>query len=367
MSKASKPTVSVIMAVYNGSQYLRPTLESILAQTFDDYEFIIVNDGSTDDTQKVIEGNPNDRIRLINNSSNVGQTASLNVGLQHACGKFIARTDAGDISTPERFRKQVQYLDNHPSCDILGTAAFQYDIAGNFCGSVFMPNKPSTILQRIFFACPVVHVSVMMRHERILSLGGYDESYKVLADYGLWARALQQGFGFWNLGELLAGYLVTPDSFGYSHGRGRSIQEAASIICEVALTMTGIQLSRDQAEELYRFFVFGPQDLDSERTRNAEALFETLLLKLHIPRRDIDYLLLRSYLKMLAIRWSYISSQKPMLKDALLRILSKCRGGFSFHMFEDFHRGIQSLRYRNFSAIGVKYPAFVCKTSDAVK
>jgi glycosyltransferase involved in cell wall biosynthesis len=360
----TNPKISVVMAVFNGEKYLKPTIETVLSQTFKDFEFIIVNDGSTDRTQNIIEEYHDDRIILINNTRNMGQTTSLNIGLQNARETYIARTDAGDISTPERFRQQVQYLENHPHVDILGTAAFQYDMAGNLCGNVFMPNRPSTILQRIFFACPVVHVSVMMRRDRILELGGYDESYRILADYGLWARALQHGFRFWNLDEILAGYLVTPDSFGSSHGRGRSIQEASRIICDLALSLTGDHLSFDQAEDIYRFFVFGPQDLDSKRLRKNEALFEGLLLKLQTARRDIDYLLLRSYLKMLLGRWSYTSSQEHELKDVLHSILSKWRGGLSFHLFEDMHRCIQTSRYINFSTIGVKVPNFICEVSD---
>ncbi|MCX5847527.1 MAG: glycosyltransferase [Deltaproteobacteria bacterium] len=356
--------ISVVMAVYNGERFLKPTIASTLSQSFEDFEFIIVNDGSEDETQNIIAEYHDDRIILINNTRNMGQTASLNIGLQNARGTYIARTDAGDISTPERLKKQFQYLENHSDVDILGTAAFQYDMAGNLCGNVFMPNRPSTILQRIFFASPVVHVSVMMRRDRILELGGYDDSYRILADYGLWAQALQNGFRFWNLRDVLTGYLVDQDSFGSSHGRGRSIQEASQIICDLALALTGDTLSFDQAEDIYRFFVFGPQDLDSDRLRKNEALFEGLLLKLHTARRDIDYLLLRSYLKMLFGRRSYTSSQKHELKDVLHSILSKWRGGLSFHLFEDMHRYIQTFRYINFSTIGVKVPNFICEVAD---
>lgn len=361
------PKISVVLAVYNGQRYIKPSIETILSQAFKDFEFIIVNDASTDSTLNIITSYNDPRIIIHNNNENMGQTASLNAGLRIACGKYIARTDAGDISMPDRFLKQIRFLDEHPDVDILGTAAFQYNMAGKFCGNVFMPNRPSTILQRIFFACPVIHISVMMRRERILQLGGYNESYRILADYGLWAKALQNGFKFWNLDEILAGYLVTPDSFGYSHGRGRSVQEASHIIGDVALNMTGIQLSLDQAEDLYRFFVFGPQNLENEQSRKAETLFESILLKLNIPQRDIDYLLLKNYLKMFTVRLPGISFQKPVLKDALFRTLSKYRGGLSYHMFEDLRRGIQSLRYRKYSATGVGYPAFVCNAADEVK
>lgn len=364
MIEATIPEVSVVMAVYNGEKYLKPTIETVLTQTLKDFEFIIVNDASTDSTLNIISLYNDPRIIIHNNNVNMGQTASLNTGLRISRGKYIARTDAGDISMPDRFRKQIRFLDEHPEIDILGTAAFQYDVAGNFCGNVFMPNRPSTILQRIFFACPVIHISVMMRRERILQLSGYNESYRILADYGLWAKALQNGFRFWNLGEVLAGYLVTPDSFGYSHGRGRSVQEAAHIICDVSQNMTGIHLSLDQAEDLYRFFVFGPQDIDNKRILKTEALFEALLLKLNVPRRDIDYLLLKSCLKMIFRRSYEPSSQKHKLKDVLRSILSKWRGGWSFHLFEDINRYIQTLRYIHFSTVGAKVPRFIHEVAD---
>jgi|GEM_PF-2953013 len=358
------PTISVVMAVYNGEKYLTPTMETVLSQTFKDFEFIIVNDGSKDKTLSIIKEYRDDRIVLINNIRNVGQTASLNIGLQNARGMYVARTDAGDISAPERFCKQSRYLENHSHVDILGTAALQYDIAGNPCGRVFMPNRPSTILQRMFFACPVVHVSVMMRRDRIMELGGYDESYRILADYGLWARALQHGFRFWNLQDVLTGYLVDPDSFGSAHGRGRSIQEASKIICDLTLALTGDNLSFEQAEDLYRFFVFGPQELDREGLSKNEKLFKGLLLKIHTAQRDIDYLLLKSYLGMLFRIYSYASPPKHDLKSVLQRLLSKWRGVLSFHLLEDLNRYILNCRYINFSTIRLNIPNFVCESAD---
>lgn len=346
------PKISVVLAVYNGEKYIKPSIESILAQTYKDFELIIVNDASTDSTLNIISSYNDSRIIIHNNNQNIGQTASLNAGLRVARGKYIARTDAGDISMPERFLKQVQYLDNHANIDILGSAAYQYDIKGNFCGNVFMPNRPSTILQRIFFACPVIHISVMMHRERILRLGGYNESYRILADYGLWAKALQNGYRFWNLSEVLAGYLVTPDSFGYSNSRDRSVKEAANIICDIALSMTGIKLSLDQAEDLYRFFVFGPHDIDGERMFKAEALFETLLLKLRIPRRDIDYLLMKNYLKALIGKKLLNPSRNHLSKDVPRRVFAKLRGGMSSHLFEDLYRSILSISHRSSAAKG---------------
>jgi len=354
----STPKISVVMAVYNGETFLRPTLDSILSQTFIDFEFIIVNDGSTDRSQHVVAEYNDDRVVFINNDRNIGQTASLNVGLRKAQGTFLARTDAGDISAPERFRKQVQYLETNPHVDILGTAAYQYDEAGGFCGNVFMINRRSVILQRIFFACPVIHVSVMARRERILALGGYDEFYRVLADYDLWARALRNGYRFWNLDEILTGYLVTPSSFGSSHGKGRSVQEASRIIVELARALAGSDLSLEEAEGVYRLFVFGPRDLGRRRAEEAGDLFRQLLRKIDIPDRDIEYLLLRNYLKMLTMEGGGDRSPGNETPSVLQGILSHVRGLFSARIVEDAYDRLRISRSRSAEATGMKTPVF---------
>ncbi len=109
----SVPIVTVLMAVYNGENHLRPTIESILNQTFKDFEFVIVNDGSTNSTSDIIKSYKDPRIVLHDNKTNIGQTKSLNIGLNISRGKYIARTDAGDISLPMRLEKQVKYLENN--------------------------------------------------------------------------------------------------------------------------------------------------------------------------------------------------------------------------------------------------------------
>jgi len=342
------PKISVVLAVYNGERDIRPSVESVLAQTYKDFEFIIVNDASTDATLSVLSSYKDPRLIICNNDKNIGQTSSLNAGLRIARGEYIARIDSGDISVPERFLNQVHYLDKHPDVDILGTAAFQYDVAGNFRGNVYMSNRPKTILQRIIFSCPVIHISVMMRRVRVLQLGGYNESYRILADYGLWAKALQNGCIFSNLGAVLAGYVVNPDSFGYSHGRGRSVQEAAKIIQETAKNMTGMELCLDQTEHLYRFFVFGPQEMDSEWMLKTEFLYETLMRKLHIPSRDIDYQLVKYYLKALNGKQHLPSAQNNMPKYIMSRICSRLGGCTSSLLFEDLIQSMFFTRRKSF-------------------
>ena len=112
--KSGKVLVSVVMSVYNDEQYLKESLDSIFAQTIQDFELIIVDDCSTDRTVEIIENYHDDRIRLICNSENRGLTRNLNTALEYVQGTYIARMDGDDKSRPERFEKQIAYLEQHP-------------------------------------------------------------------------------------------------------------------------------------------------------------------------------------------------------------------------------------------------------------
>jgi len=107
----NKPKISVIMSVYNGEKYLGEAIDSVLGQTFTDFDFIIVNDGSTDGSPGIIQSYRDERIRVINNEKNIGLTKSLNKAIKESGGEYIARQDADDISLPERFEEQVWFLE----------------------------------------------------------------------------------------------------------------------------------------------------------------------------------------------------------------------------------------------------------------
>ena len=120
-SNAPHPLVTVLMAVYNGEKYLREAIESILDQTYTNFEFLIINDGSSDRTEEIILSYNDKRIRYIKNEQNLKLIASLNKGLDLAKGEFIARMDADDISLPERLEKQINFLEKHPEIGLLGS------------------------------------------------------------------------------------------------------------------------------------------------------------------------------------------------------------------------------------------------------
>ncbi len=121
VSMKEKPRVTVLMSVYNGEKYLREAIDSILNQTFKDFEFLIIDDGSTDSSADIIRSYTDFRIRLIQNEKNIGLTRSLNKGLKLAKGEYIARMDVDDISLPIRFEKQVSFLDKYEDVKLVGS------------------------------------------------------------------------------------------------------------------------------------------------------------------------------------------------------------------------------------------------------
>ena len=189
------PLVTVIMPAYNCEKYIREAIDSILNQTFIDFEFIIINDGSKDRTNKILQSYQDPRIVVINNKRNLGIVKSLNKGLKLAKGEYIARQDADDISLPERLMKQVKYLDSRKNIGLLGCGVIEIDEYGS--------EKRRWEIKRdgevIEF---IAHGSVMMRADCIKQVDGYREELKHVEDKDLWYRIAIK-FGVDILGEYL--------------------------------------------------------------------------------------------------------------------------------------------------------------------
>jgi len=291
--------VSIVMAVYNGENVIRPTVDSILNQSFTNFEFIIVDDCSSDDTVKIIESYQDPRIVLIKNSVNSGQTKSLNTGLRAARGEYIARTDAGDTSYPQRLEKQVTFLEKNPDVAVLGTSAIRYNEEGRIIDVVHMPVTEIAIRQRLLVTTPVVHISVMMRKDVILLLGGYDDNFYVLADYELWSRLVIGGYKLANLKNVLAGYMISSESFGSRNAQGKSLDEACIISRNLASGLSGIEITLDQARNIRLMFDFAMYGMDVREIASAASLYSELQSRIGSSRRDSDYNLLRTNMKII--------------------------------------------------------------------
>lgn len=206
-SRASK--VSVVMATYNAKGYLREAIESVLNQTFKDFEFVIIDDGSTDETIDIIKSYKDPRIRLYKKNHR-GLIASLNEGIKLARGEYIARMDADDISEPERFERQVGFLGDHPECAVVGTTIEVIDLEGSSLGVEPEPLSHPDIMRGLIVRNVLAHGSVMMRKTTIGELGGYDSSAKYVEDYDLWMRVIRK-HRMANLPQVLYKWRLNPE------------------------------------------------------------------------------------------------------------------------------------------------------------
>lgn len=185
----NNPKVSVIMSVYNGEKYLREAVESILNQTFRDFEFIIINDGSTDKSGEILEeyAKKDSRVRL-SHQENMGLTKSLNRAIRLAKGEYIARMDADDISLPQRLEKQVRFLNKNPEIVLVGTGYYEIDASGKIIGRKTPPSSLSELKKILVKYNPFFHASVVIRRKVLEKVGLYDEKMIYAQDYDLWLR-----------------------------------------------------------------------------------------------------------------------------------------------------------------------------------
>ena len=205
-SSKSFPCVSVLLPAYNCESFVAEAVQSILKQTFQDFELLIIDDGSTDTTSSILRSFNDPRIRLLPNDRNLGLIATLNRGLILASGQYVARMDADDIAAPERLSKQVVYLDTHPDVHVVGTMVDLINEQGViFGGGPRYPTKPEEIRRYLLRECCLIHPSTIFRKGTVTAVGGYDASASHAEDYDLWLR-LSDHHKIANLPDTLLSY-----------------------------------------------------------------------------------------------------------------------------------------------------------------
>lgn len=223
------PTVSIIMGVYNGEATLPEALDSILNQTYSDWEFIVCDDCSTDRSREILEcyAAKDKRIICIRNLQNKGLAASLNRCLEHVHGSYIARMDCDDLSTKTRLEEQVRFLDSHPEYDLVGTFMQAFDEEGlhQIIESKQVPTKYD-----LPKGAPFSHATIMMRIPAMRKLNGYRISNHTVRteDVDLWFRFFAAGFAGANLAKPL--YLVRMDDTAYKRRKLKYMFHASFII-----------------------------------------------------------------------------------------------------------------------------------------
>jgi glycosyltransferase involved in cell wall biosynthesis len=208
--KMTNPIVSVVMVVCNADRFLGESIEGILSQTFKDFEFIIVDFGSTDDSKGIISKYEASDSRLKPYTiPHCGLAEARNVSCSLARGQYIAVMDADDVSVPDRLALQVEFLENHPDVSILGGSVDWIDVTGRLLITRGNPANDIEIQSALFERCPLWHATVLMRREAFASVGGYRPSFAPAEDYDLWLR-MSEHFRFANLQQVVLKYRIHP-------------------------------------------------------------------------------------------------------------------------------------------------------------
>lgn len=202
------------MPVYNGALYLRESIDSVLRQTFTNFEFIIIDDGSTDKTQEIVESYSDLRIKLVKNSKNLGIVDSLNIGLVKATGEYVIRVDADDICVRTRFEKQVKFMDGHPTVGVCGSAIRIFSRIPVIGMTIVKPVSHREIVSEMLFRNVIQHPTVILRKNLFQKYKlRYRSLYPHAEDYDLWSRAGRL-FDLANLREALLYYRYHSKSIG---------------------------------------------------------------------------------------------------------------------------------------------------------
>lgn len=205
------PKITVLMPAYNAGKYIGDAIASVLSQTFTDFELLIINDGSTDDTIDVINSFDDPRIVLIY-QENKGIAQALNNGLKYARAPFIARFDADDICYPQRLQQQYDFMLANPEYSVIGSAADYIDMDGVFLFTHKPPAFSNDEIQLLKYSvCPFIHSCVFYKKEMVISKGGYNEHAYTFEDHFLWVNILKDQKAY-NLPQPLIKVRLNPES-----------------------------------------------------------------------------------------------------------------------------------------------------------
>ena len=313
----SDPAITVLMTVFNAGRFFEPSIRSILSQTFRDFEFLIVDDASTDGSTKLAEtwAAKDSRITVIRNANNKGQTACLNQGLGLAHGRWIARHDADDLAHPTRLAIQHRFASIQPEIVLLGTNGRIIDEQDRLVGLLDAPISQQGITWTAPFLNPFMHTSVMFRTDVIRDeFGGYDTGYRIAQDYELWTRVIAEHEGA-NLPQRLVCYRHLTTSLSKSR-KNVAFAEAAQVSAREARRVFGRDLSEREAGLIAAF----REGLDPGNRRAFWRLYEQLLL--NRDTRDLPRTMAMHHLKAAGA----LSSKA--LRPAIMEILLALRADF---------------------------------------
>lgn len=261
------PKITVLLPVYNAEKYLKEAIDSILSQTYDDFELWIFNDGSTDNSLQIIQSFDDDRIRLFDNKINKGYVHYLNYGLENAKTPYIARFDADDIAMPNRFEEQLNFLEKNKNYAIVGTQAFLLQNSQKTTQLLsFLPTNIQEIKLFSYFSCPFIHPSVMFRQD-ILQYFRYNNIFMPAEDYELWSRIIQK-YPVANIAKPLLYYRV--HSTNISTTKRTCQLKSIRAIYQTLLKQSGMNFKEYELESHLKLSGSYTDKIDEKEVNDAE-------------------------------------------------------------------------------------------------
>ena len=289
------------MPVYNAGRFIRDAVTSILAQSFTDFELIIVDDGSSDDSLSIVNSFGDSRIKLLKNGSNMGVVYTRNRGLTETTGEYYAPFDADDVALPDKFRRQVGFLQSHPDFGMVGSWARTIDEKGNILAKRWkLTAKPEEVPAILLFRNYFVQSAVVIRR-RDVPEGGYREGFDIGEDYRMWIEIAGK-VKTWNLPEYLLFYRFHQDSTtaGSKHG----IQYYDSLVYRDLYKKLGIDLTPARAELLQ--LVKGDKiSIDRASLSDIEQFLQ-LILNQNLIHHQYDQ---KQLMKVILNRWMKVCLQ----------------------------------------------------------
>lgn len=302
MKSVSVPRVSVVMGVYNGASYVQEAIDSILNQTFSDFQFLIIDDASVDQTAHILSACTDPRVQVYRNEENLGLARTLNRGVRLAQGEYIARQDADDLSYPERLAEEIAFLDAHPDVGVVATITeWKYDVEDRL--QVWkQPTDNAGIQEKLVEYCCLIHGSTMYRRQAFEDVDGYDIGMRTGQDYDLWLRMSE----LWDVA-----CLPQPLYQWRQHGNMASVERKAE---QARNAETALQRALERRKGYGRkVLAFGPQTipprLKAMRRRKLALRYTWWSAGVRIRNRRValDYLLLALLLDPTTPEiWSYL-------------------------------------------------------------
>lgn len=292
----NNPIVTVLLPVYNAERYIALAIESILKQSFRDFELLIINDGSTDSSIEIIRSFKDERIRLVTNETNLKLIATLNKGIQLARGRYIARMDADDISLPDRLQKQVDFMESHPNVGVCGAWFEPLELPGK---AVKYPERDENIRIMMLYQTPFCHPVVMLRKEVMVQQSiFFSPDFIHGEDYEMWVR-LSSFTRFANIPEVLLQYRSHQSSVSASYP---AIQkEKTYTVIRLVFEKTGLSITDDEID-LFRDIVYA----QFKANKDFIKLAEKLLMKLVEANKQTRYLPVEELHQFVSEKWFHL-------------------------------------------------------------